>query len=36
LRERGKYLFIRTRRTTGWVERDGFTFVTPMRMVELP
>ena len=28
LRERGKYLFIRTRRTTGWVEREGFTFVT--------
>ncbi len=28
LRERGKYLFIRTRRTTGWVERDGFTLIT--------
>ena len=29
LRERGNYLLIRTRRTTGWVERDGFMFTTP-------
>ncbi len=29
LRERGKYLLIRARRTTGWVERECFTFVTP-------
>lgn len=29
LRERGSYLLIRTRRTTGWVERNEFTLVTP-------
>lgn len=29
LRKRGNYLYIRTRRTTGWVERDGFTLITP-------
>ena len=29
LRERQNYLLIRTRRTTGWVERSGFTLVTP-------
>jgi len=28
LRERGNYFLIRTRRMTGWVERNGFTFVT--------
>lgn len=31
LRERGNYLLIRTRRTTGWVERDGFTLITPIK-----
>ncbi len=31
LRERGNYIFIRTRRTTGWVEREGFTLVTPIK-----
>lgn len=29
LRKRGDYFLIRTRRMTGWVERDGFMFVTP-------
>lgn len=29
LRERGNYLLIRTRRTTGWVERDDFALITP-------
>ncbi len=29
VRERGNYLLIRTRRMSGWIERDGFTFVTP-------
>ena len=29
VRERGNYFLIRTRRMTGWVERDGFSFVTP-------
>lgn len=29
VRERGNYFLIRTRRMTGWVERDGFLFVTP-------
>ena len=27
LRERGNYFLIRTRRTTGWVERSGFTLI---------
>jgi hypothetical protein len=27
VRERGNYFLIRTRRTTGWVERDGFAFI---------
>ena len=31
LRERGKYLFIRTRRTVGWIERTGFVLVTPTK-----
>lgn len=31
LRERGKYLFIRTRRTVGWIERTGFVLVTPAK-----
>lgn len=29
VRERGNYLLIRTRRTTGWVERDGFALIAP-------
>jgi tetratricopeptide (TPR) repeat protein len=29
LRERGNHLLIRTRRTTGWVERDGFILIVP-------
>ena len=31
LRERGNYLLIRTRRTTGWVERDDFALITPIK-----
>lgn len=29
LRSRGKYLLLRTRLTTGWVERSKFGFICP-------